>query len=349
MSVEYATFALAPAVRAGGFLAGGGFEVHRDFLDFVVDGRPLLLLLCDVDAVSPLASDVPPAILTRQVRGLLLDEEAPLPGGRRVLYGCPECEELGCGAVTAVIERQGNDVVWRDFAWQTEETADLELNGYSGTGPFRFRADAYRAALERLLDGTGTGPRRRVLLVGARAASLTRLAAALRTIGIGADIARDTAGVPAEELRAYGAVVLGGTVTETERAAVRSAFTDSGADAVCVDVLADAVPVVVAQVEQALHRGPAEHRRLTGLTASGGTASVTVASSCRVRLVAHRIDRLHRTRTHEVFDGTLEPGTHRIPLDGGAVQGRAFVVARAAGGVLVAAVARRAGHPAGTS
>ncbi|MCZ7456813.1 oxidoreductase [Streptomyces sp. WMMC940] len=340
MSAEYATFALAPAVRAGGFLAGGGFEVHRDFLDFVVDGRPLLLLLSDVDAVSPLASDVPPAIVIRQVRGLLLDAEAPLPGGRHVLYGCPECEELGCGAVTAVIERQGNDVVWRDFAWQTDETADLELNGYPGTGPFRFRADAYRAALERLLDGTATGPRRRVLLVGARATSLTRLAAALRTIGIGADIARDTAGVPAEELRAYGAVVFGGTVTETERAAVLVAFTDSGAHAACVDALADVVPVVVAQVEQVLHRGPAEHRRLTGLTASGRTASVTVASACRVRLVAHRLDRLHRTRSHEVFDGTLEPGTHRIPLDGGAVRGRAFVVARAAGGVLVAAVTR---------
>ncbi|MEU2109558.1 oxidoreductase [Streptomyces sp. NPDC019507] len=338
MSAQYATFALAPAARAGGFLADGGFEVHRDFLDFVVDGRPLLLLLAGLDAVSPLASDVPPATLARQVRGLLLEAEAPLPGGRHVLYGCPDCEELGCGAVTAVIERQGNDVVWRDFAWQTDETADLELNGYPGTGPFRFRADEYRAALQRLLDGAAARPRRRVLLIGARATALAGLAAALRTIGVGADIARDTAAVPAEELRTYGAVVFAGTVTEPERAAVRAAFSGAGADVVCVDALAGVVPLVVAQVEQALDRAPAEHRRLTGLTATGRTVSVTVASVCRVRLVVHRLDRLHRTRTHEVFDGTLEPGTHRIPLDCGAARGRSFVVARAAGGVLVAEV-----------
>ncbi|MFI1467316.1 oxidoreductase [Streptomyces wuyuanensis] len=340
MSAEYATFALAPAVRAGGFLADGGFEVHRDFMDFVVDGHPLLHLLSGLDAVSPLASDVPPAILTRQVRGLLLETEAPLPGGRHVLYGCPECEELGCGAVTAVIEQEGNDVVWRDFAWQTDATVDLELNGYHGTGPFRFRADEYRAALERLLDGATQPERRRVLLIGARAAALARLAAALRTIGVGADIAHDTAAVPAEELRAYGAVVFGGSVPQSERAAVRAAFTGSGVDVACVDALADVVPLVVAQVEQALDRGPAAHRRLTGLTAEGRTAWVTVASVCRVRLVAHRLDRLHRTRTHEVFDGTLEPGTHRIPLDAGAAKGPSFLVARAAGGVLVVAVAR---------
>ncbi|MEU6707638.1 oxidoreductase [Streptomyces wuyuanensis] len=339
MSAEYATFALAPAVRAGGFLADGGFEVHRDFMDFVVDGHPLLHLLSGLDAVSPLASDVPPAILTRQVRGLLLETDAPLPGGRHVLYGCPECEELGCGAVTAVIEQEGNDVVWRDFAWQTDATVDLELNGYLETGPFRFRADEYRAALERLLDDATPRARRRVLLIGARAAALARLAAALRTIGIGADIAHDTAAVPAEELRTYAAVVFGGSVAQSERAAVRAAFTGSGVDVACVDALADVAPLVVAQVEQALDRGPG-HRRLTGLTADGGTASVTVAAVCRVRLVAYRLDRLHRTRTHEVFDGTLDPGTHCIPLDSDAAKGRSFLVARAAGGVLVAAVAR---------
>ncbi|MER6995520.1 oxidoreductase [Streptomyces sp. NPDC000410] len=342
MSAEYATFGLAPAMRAGGVLADGGYQIHRDFIDFIVDGRPLLFQLSDLDAVSPLASDIPPAIFTHQVRSLLLEADAPLPGGRYVIYGCPECERLDCGAVTAVIERDGEAFVWRDFAWQTEETPDLERGGYHGLGPFRFRAAEYRTELERLLadEAGGTLPRRRVLLIGARVAVLAKLAAALRTIGIGADITHDATAVPAEELRAYGAVAFGRAVGQEERAAVRAAFEQAGVDVAYVDGLAPVIPLLVAQIEHALDRGPSERRRLNGLTASGPDAVVTLTSACRVQLVAYRLDRLYRTHTHEVFDGVLEPGTHRIPLDGRAVKGQSFVVARAMGGVLVAPVER---------
>ncbi|MET7711780.1 oxidoreductase [Streptomyces sp. NPDC005407] len=345
MSAVYATFGLAPAMRAGGVLADGGYQVHRDFMDFIVDGRPLLFQLSGLDAVSPLASDVPPAIFTAQVRTLLLDAAAPLEGGRCVIYGCPECEDIQCGAVTAVIERDEDDFVWRDFAWQTSETADLELNGYHGIGPFRFRGDAYRAELERLLpDGDGdvhddAAPvRRRVLLIGARVAALARPAAALRTIGIGADITVGATGVPAEELRTYGAVAFGRAVTARERAGVRAAFEAAGVDVAYVDGLAPIIPVLVAQIEQALDRAPLECRRLIRLTPTAGTADVEVTSTCRLRLVAYRLDRLHRTHTREVFDGTLELGEHRIAVDGRAVKGEAFLVARTTGTVLVTRV-----------
>ncbi|MCD9876415.1 oxidoreductase [Streptomyces guryensis] len=343
MSAEYATFGLAPAMRAGGVLANGDYQVHRDFVDFIVDGRPLLFQLSDLDAVSPLASDIPPAIFTEQVRGLLLEAEPPLPGGRYVIYGCPECADLACGAVTAIIEREGQegeDYVWRDFAWQTDEHADLELNGYHGIGPFRFHGAEYRDALAGLLAGEPPGTRRRVLLIGARVALLAKLAAALRTIGIGADIAHDVGGVPGDELRAYGAVAFGRAITREERAAVRHSFEQAGVDVVYVEGLAPIVPLLVAQIEHALDRSPAEQRRLTHLVAADGEAGVEVTSPCRVRLTAYRLDRLYRTHTHEVFDGVLEPGRHRIALDARAVKGESFVVARTAGSVLVEAMAR---------
>ncbi|KUL78216.1 MULTISPECIES: hypothetical protein [unclassified Streptomyces] len=340
MSAAYATFGLAPAMRAGGVLANGDYQVHRDFVDFIVDGRPLLFQLCDLDAVSPLASDVPPAIFTAQVRSLLLEADAPLPGGRYVVYGCPDCADLACGAVTAAIARDGDDYIWQDFAWQTDEHADLELNGYHGIGPFRFEGAGYRAALHSLLRDAAEAPRRRVLLVGARVAVLARLAAALRTIGVGADITDDVSGVPADELCAYGAVAFGRAVGETQRAAVRRAFTDAGVDVVYVDGLAPIVPLLVAQIEHALDRSPLDRRRLTRLVAADGEAGVEVTSPCRVRLTAYRLDRLYRTHTHEVFDGILEPGRHRIPLDARAVKGEAFVVARTSGSVLVEPMAR---------
>lgn len=343
MSAEYATFGLAPAMRAGGVLANGDYQVHRDFVDFIVNGRPLLFQLSDLDAVSPLASDVPPAIFTHHVRGLLLETEAPLLDDRHVIYGCPECEGLECGAVTAVIERatDGTDAyVWRDFAWQTAERADLELNGYHGIGPFRFEGAEYRGALGQLLARGESAVRRRVLLIGARVAVLAKLAAALRTIGVGAEIAADAAGVPPDELRTYGAVAFGRAVPAATREGVRAAFGGAGLQVAYVDSLAPIVPLLVAQIEHALDDSPLERRRLTRLAAADGAADVEITSTCRVQLIAHRLDRLSRTQIHEVFDGVLEPGEHRIALDAKATKGESFVVARTTDSVLVAPIVR---------
>jgi hypothetical protein len=342
MSAEYATFGLAPAMRAGGVLANGAYQVHRDFVDFIVDGRPLLFQLSDLDAVSPLASDVPPSIFSAQVRSLLLEAEAPLPDGRYVIYGCPECADLACGAVTAVIERAGDDYVWRDFAWQTEEEADLKLNGYTGIGPFRFRGPEYRSALQSLLRETAdeSASRRRVLLIGARVAVLAKLAAALRAIGIGADIAQDATGVPPEELRTYGAVAFGRAVGEADRAAVRRTFERAGVQVAYVDGLAPIIPLLVAQIEHALDRSPAQQRRLTRLIAADGQAGIEITSTCRVELTAYRLDRLYRTHTYRFFDGILPAGQHRIGLDAKAMKGESFIVARTSGTVLVEPMAR---------
>ncbi|MGV9881386.1 oxidoreductase [Streptomyces sp. NPDC003006] len=338
MSAEYATFGLAPAMRAGGVLANGDYQVHRDFVDFIVNGRPLLFQLSDLDAVSPLAADIPPAIFTAHVRRLLLEARAPLRDGRYVIYGCPECEVLECGAVTAVIEKapdSSDDFIWRDFAWQTGEPADLELNGYHGIGPFRFRGAEYRAALGRLLASDAPQTRRRVLLIGARVALLAKLAAALRTIGIGAEIAADAAGVPPDELRTYGAVAFGRAVPDETRRSVRSAFEQAGVEVSYVDGLAPIVPLLVAQIEYALDRSPQEQRRLTGLAACRDAARLQVTSTCRVQLIAYRTDRLSRTHIHEVFDEVLEPGEHRVPLSAKATKGDSYVVARTSTSVLV--------------
>ncbi|MFI9389412.1 oxidoreductase [Streptomyces bauhiniae] len=337
MSPVYATFGLEPATRVGAVLADGGYQVHRDFVDFVVDGSPLLFRLADLDAVSPLASDLPPAVLDAQVRALLLEDEPPLPGGRFVLYGCPECADLGCGAVTVVIERDGDDYRWRDFAWQTGEHVDLDRDGYHGTGPFHFHGPAYRAALTALLDGTAAAaPSRRVLLVGPRVGLLAKLAAALRGIGIGADITPDATDIPAGELAGYGAALTGPTVPEDERDALRAALARTGT--VLVDAPAAVVPVLVAQLQQALDRAPAERRRLTALTATPYAAEIDVTAPGRVQLTAYRVDRLRRTHARTVLDAVLGPGHHRLPLDPRTVRGEAYLVARTSGGVLVAPV-----------
>lgn len=131
--------------------------------DLLVGGRPLLHRLDGADGadtVSPLASDLPPVLRAEHVRRLLDAGDHGLPGGRYVIHSCPDCDDPGCGAVTAVVERDGDDVVWRDFAWWTGPAVDLARDGYPGTGPYRFHGPTHRAVLLRLLDGTrpGTAP-----------------------------------------------------------------------------------------------------------------------------------------------------------------------------------------------
>ncbi len=137
-------------------------------------------------------------------------------------------------------------------------------------------------------------------------------------------------------LRAYDAVLFGRAVPARERDTVRRALADAGAEVPCVDALAPVVPLLVAQTEQALEAGRGDRRRLTGLTVTGSTALFEVVSAGRVRLTAHRIDRLSRARSRDLFDGLLAPGRHRVPLDARR-SGEAYVVARTAGTVLVAA------------
>ncbi|MER5963810.1 hypothetical protein [Streptomyces sp. NPDC002057] len=154
MRGAYTTLDLAPADRADGVLPGSPTGHRPDPLDLVVDGRPLLRLLDEVDGadtVSPLASDLPPVLRADHVERLL-GEGHGAGDGRRVIYSCPDCDDPGCGAVTAHVGRDGDDVVWRDFAWQTGPTADLAREGYPGVGPYRFHGAAYRSVLLRLLD-----------------------------------------------------------------------------------------------------------------------------------------------------------------------------------------------------
>ncbi|WP_223768065.1 oxidoreductase [Streptomyces huiliensis] len=330
MTVEYATLGLAHTTRAGGVLGGRACQVRREYTDFAVDGRPLLLRLAELDGFPPPAADlVPAALVPGPRRRPLPDGGDPAEDGRAVLYACPDCTGPECGEVSAVVERDGAAaVVWRDLVWRGGDT------GFpAGVGPFRFRAEEYRAVAERLrtADTPPAPAPRRVLLVGPRTASFARLAAALRTAGIGADVTRDATGTAPEELRGYGAVLFDPAVRGPERAACRAAFTAAGADAALVDRPAPLLPVLVAQLEQLVH--PPAGPRLAALRADGRVVRVEVATACRVRLTGYRRDRLRRLRTAELFAGRLERGVH--VLDGFGGPG-AYVVARTFEGVVVA-------------
>jgi hypothetical protein len=90
--------------------------------EFFVDGRPLLEY-CEratretFDLVSPFGWT--PADRQRALAERLLLRRPPLlPTGRQELLVCPECADLGCGCISAVVQHEEGCYVWSDFGYE---------------------------------------------------------------------------------------------------------------------------------------------------------------------------------------------------------------------------------------
>jgi hypothetical protein len=136
----------AHAERVG---QAGGSQAARTTFDFVIDGRSLFdavdgenLDLCGVLDCERPDWNAP------EVARLLLEATPPVPGGRQMIFVCPECGDLGCGAITCEVVRDGDAVVWRRFSFENdydEKMSDFE--SYASLGPFRFEWVQYRELL----------------------------------------------------------------------------------------------------------------------------------------------------------------------------------------------------------
>jgi hypothetical protein len=125
------------------------------FLDFIVDGIHLSSRMGD--RVTPFGWGSKPLQLEAVDR--LLGRCTPdLPSTRVALYVCPECGDLGCGAVGVVVERAGSTVVWRSFAYENNYDGMVHHEGYYDLGPFEFAESEYSGVISQLstlLQNTG--------------------------------------------------------------------------------------------------------------------------------------------------------------------------------------------------
>jgi hypothetical protein len=67
-----------------------------------------------------------------------------LRSGRVPLSVCAECGDLGCGAITALVERTPDGFVWRDFAFENNYDGTMtDMDSYRAIGPFMFNKTEY--------------------------------------------------------------------------------------------------------------------------------------------------------------------------------------------------------------
>lgn len=131
---------------------GSSNSTERYFCDFLVNGHSLLEML---DKLSGSKDGQPSDLIGSFVVGypehnqqkrdqLLLAAQPDTESGRIMLYICPECGDLGCGAYTVRVEKTGNHYTWNDFAYE---------NGYEpphliANTAFTFDAAAYEQAMQ---------------------------------------------------------------------------------------------------------------------------------------------------------------------------------------------------------
>jgi hypothetical protein len=64
--------------------------------------------------------------------------------GRHVLYVCPECGDIGCGAYGAKVRLSSTTAEWYDFAYENGREPGRALS----VGPYSFTRTEYAAVLE---------------------------------------------------------------------------------------------------------------------------------------------------------------------------------------------------------
>jgi hypothetical protein len=122
---------------------------RREYLDFVVDDKSLGDALGVSDCVSWLADWANLSNIEELLPEGRAELESEIEGcGRRLLYVCPECGDVYCGAMTGVIEQEAGRVVWKDFAWLSWDWAGdggpvFDAQGLEHVGPFYFDLKQY--------------------------------------------------------------------------------------------------------------------------------------------------------------------------------------------------------------
>jgi hypothetical protein len=88
----------------------------------------------------------------KSVNRVLLKEGADFPDNRRSLFICSECGDIGCGAITARIVREGDTILWKDLGFENNNQEHVDLDPCKELELFTFEAVSYERVLLQAID-----------------------------------------------------------------------------------------------------------------------------------------------------------------------------------------------------
>lgn len=129
---------------------GGPNRTERHYLDFNVSGISLkkILGIEDADYITLFGWGSNRDYDRHILNVFRMKQRSKLETGRIMLYVCPECGDIDCGAITADIMDFGAAIVWRDFGYETGYGGITEK--YTGIAPIEFDRQSYFAAFSKL-------------------------------------------------------------------------------------------------------------------------------------------------------------------------------------------------------
>ncbi len=126
----------------------GKGQTGCQYFEYIINGKPLLNFFEGIVEIGVLGSfgeknDNDAALQLLKMKPSELDTD------RVPLYICPECGDLGCGAVTVKVLIKENCFTWSDFGYENNNEEGL-LESYN-IGPFYFDKDEYQLILNKFL------------------------------------------------------------------------------------------------------------------------------------------------------------------------------------------------------
>jgi hypothetical protein len=129
------------------------YVVHERYsVDFTIDGDSLLKMIVDIDKGN---SDYLGCFarnwdnLNEHSKKQLLLVDAPeTESGRRLIYVCPECADIGCGAYGCKISKLKDSYIWSDFAYENGYEDPVVIDSI---GPFEFEILNYESVIKQAM------------------------------------------------------------------------------------------------------------------------------------------------------------------------------------------------------
>jgi len=140
---------LGLTLKESGYYKGNIKKVTR-YYDFTIDGLPLSEII-NVDERAGSLGYYDKKFDQYFIEMLLLKRKLELPFQRLIFYGCPLDLDLYCGAITADVERFGDIILWKNFAYQSSEELPDALS-FQKSNSICFEFNTYKKFFEDYLQ-----------------------------------------------------------------------------------------------------------------------------------------------------------------------------------------------------